>query len=164
MQTIIHIRDGLWSNLALIAFMLGLAALAVFLDYRFHGEVNIVVWFFAAIFVLFCGVPINSIRKPRSRLLVIDGDYLLWRIYNRKTGAVGLERRVPLSSIHGLKWVVPKHAQEGHDQMHAQLRFITAERNSLTLPDEFFAARYRRRIETALKQKLPTVKIVEELA
>lgn len=98
-------------------------------------------------------------------MLAIDGNHLLWRIYNRKTGAVNLERRVPISSIRGLKWIVPKPAdcKHGQDYANAQLRFITAQRSSLTLPSEFFAARYRRRIEAALKLKLPTLKIVEEL-
>ncbi len=158
MQTIVHIKDGLWSNLAAIAFALGLAVLAVWLDSTVHGEVSIVVWFFSGVFVLFCFLPIKRIRKPRSPLLAIDGNQLLWRINNRKTGAVALERRVPLRSIRGLKWVVPIPAdsRRGRDYANAQLRFITDERSSLTLPDEFCASAYRGRIEAALK-------IVEEL-
>ena len=165
MRTIVHIKDRLWSNLACIAFCLGLAAFAVWGDHRVHGKVSIFVWIFAGLFVLFCWIPIDAIRRPKSRLLAFDGSYLLWRIDNGKTREVILEKRLPLDSIRALKWVVPKPAdcRHGQDYANARLFFITAERSTHTLPDEFFPASHRRKIEAALKQELPTLTIVEKL-
>jgi hypothetical protein len=164
-QTIVHIKDGLWSNLAVIAFSLTFAAAAVWGDHCSHGEVSIFVWIFASIFVVFCWVPISAIRRPKSRLLAIDGSHLLWRIYDGKTKEAILERRLALSSIRALKWIVPTPAdsRRGQDYSNARLVFITAERGSHTLPDEFFPAAHRRKIEATLKQRIPNVNLVEEL-
>lgn len=164
METIVHIKDGLWSNLAVIVFSLTLAAAALWGDHYSHGEVSVLAWIFASIFVLFCWVPISAIRRPKSRLLAVDGSHLLWRIYDGKTKGVILERRLALSSIRALKWVVPTPADSrgGQDYTNARLLFITAERSSHTLPDEFFPAAHRRKIEAALKQSIPNVNIVEE--
>ena len=164
MQPILNIKDGLWGNLATIVFMLALAVLAVWLDYRSHGEVSIFVWAFAGAFVLFCWIPTNAIRKPKTRLLAFDGSHLLWRIYNGKTKEIILEKRLPLDSIRALKWIIPipPDCRRGQDYTSARLLFITAERSSHTLPDEFFPAAYRRKIEGALKQRLPGIEIVEK--
>lgn len=165
MRTIVQIEDGPWSNLATIAFCVGLAASAVWLNRRFHGKVSVFVWIFAGVFVLLCCIPIRAIRRPKSRLLAIDGRHLLWRIYNGKTGQMTLEHRLTLTSIRALKWVVPKPAdcRRGQDYANARLLFITDERSSHTLPAEFFPASYRHKIETALKQELPTLQILEKL-
>lgn len=146
-----------------MAFLLALAAGTVWGDHHLNGEVSVVVWIFASFFVLFCWIPIHAIRRPKSRLLAFDGASLLWRIHEEKSRRVLLEKRLAISSIRALKWVVPDSREEGHDFSHARLLFITAERSSHTLPDEFFPGLYRRKIEAALKQRLPDVKIVEQL-
>ena len=87
MQTIVPIKDGRWSNLAAIGFSLTVAGAALWGDHYSHAEVSIFVWIFASIFVLFCWVPISAIRRPKSRLLAMDGSHLLWRIYNGQTKA-----------------------------------------------------------------------------
>lgn len=162
-HAIVNIRDGLWGNLALIAFCLGLAGFAVWCDHTVHGEVSVLVWAFSGVFVLFCYIPVSAIRRPKSRVLAIDGDHLLWRMYNPKTGQVILEQRLALSSIRALKWVFPKWNRWGGEEVpDPGLLFITAERSSHTLPEEFFPARHRRRIEAALKQRIPDLKIVEK--
>lgn len=160
-----HSRGGLWGNLAAVAFCLGLAVFARWLDHRSHGEVSVFVWGLAGVFVLVCDIPVNAIRRPQSRLLAIEGRYLLWRISNRKTGQVALEHRLALDSIRALKWVVPMPADcsRGQDYGSARLLFITAERSTHTLPEQFFPAAYRRKIEAALKQELPALEIVEKL-
>ena len=165
MRTIVHIRDRLWSNLASIAFCLGLAASAVWLDHRFRGEVSIFIWIFAGLLVLFCWIPIDAIRRPRSRLLAFDGSWLLWRICDGKTREILLEKRLPLVSIRTLKWVVPRpeDCRHGQDHSNAQLFFVTAEGGTHRLPDEFFPAPHRRKIEAALKQEIPSLTIVEKL-
>jgi hypothetical protein len=166
MQPIVHIKDGLWGNLALMAFCLGLAAFAVWIDYKFHGEVSVYVWAFSAFFVLFCFVPISAIRRPRSRLLAIDGCHLLWRIYDPKTGQAAMECRLALHSIRALNWGFPKYEKWSGTETPSisgpSLVFITAERSSHTLPSEFFPASYRRRIEAVMKEKIPGLKIVEK--
>jgi hypothetical protein len=164
MQTIVAIKDGLWSNLAVIIFSLTLAAAALWSDHYSHGQISIFVWIFASIFVLFCWVPISAIRRPKSRVLAMDGSYLLWRIYDGKTSETILEKRLALSSIRALKWVVPTPAdcRRGQDYSRARLLFITTGRASHTLPEEFFPASHRRRIEAALKQRITSLDIVEE--
>lgn len=92
----------------------------------------------------------------------MDDSHLLWRIND---GKAIIERRLALRSIRALKWVVPTPADSlcGRDYTNARLLFITTERGSHALPDEFFPAAHRRKIEAALKQRIQNVNIVEEL-
>jgi hypothetical protein len=164
-QTILHIKDGLWGNLATIAFSLTLAAVAVWGDHYSHGEVSIFVWIFASIFVLFCWIPNSAIRRPRSRVLAFDSSHLLWRIYDGETQEAIFEKRLALSSIRVLRWIVatPANSRRSQDYSSARLLFVTAEHSSHTLPDEFFPAAHRQKTEAALKQRIPDLKIVENL-
>jgi hypothetical protein len=109
------------------------------------------------VFVLYCVGAISAIRRPKSRLLAIDGDDLLWRSYSQKTNETILEKRLALSSIQGLKWVGVE------DPHYNRLRFITSEGVSHTLPDEFFPASHRNKIETALKERVPGLEIMERV-
>jgi len=161
MRPIIHIKDGLWVNLAAIAFMLALASFAVWLDHRSHGEVSIFVWVLAGIFVLSCYFPIEDIRKPKSRLLVIEGDYLVWRIRG-KEGEGFREERIPLRQIRALEFVIPKDATLRNSRLIscAELYFVTGQ-GKRELPLDFFPGVYRDKIVAAIRQHVPTIQVLE---
>ena len=159
-QTVIHIRDGVWSNLALIVFCVGLAVCAAWLDYRSHGDVGVVAWIFGSVLVLFCAVPVCSIRNPRSCWLGVEGADLVWRISSGKTGQTLCEKRLPKSSVRGLAWVTPAPSTDA-EPAAPRLFIVTQNRGSHELPSEFFAACYRRKIETALREHIPGLAITE---
>jgi hypothetical protein len=163
-QTVVHIKDGLWGNLATIVFSLSLAVFAVWLDHRSHGEVSIFVWGFAGIFVLFCYIPIDAIRRPKSRLLAIDGDYLVWQTRSKESGRVN-EERLPLKSIRALEFITPRNAecQNSGNPAHARLLFVTAQRSKRELPSDFWPGIYRKRIIAAVRERVPDVEVVERL-
>jgi hypothetical protein len=161
MPPIIHIKEGVWVNLATIAFMLALAGFAVWLDHRSHGEVNVFVWVLAAVFVLACYFPIDDIRKSKSRLLIVEGDYLVWRIRG-KEGEGLREERIPLSQIRALEFVIPKDATSRNSRLIscAELYFITAQ-GKCELPLDFFPGVYRDKIVAAIRQHVPTIQVLE---
>jgi hypothetical protein len=163
-KPIIQIKDGLLGNLTTIVFSLAVAALAVWLDHRSHGEVSIFVWAFACVFVLFCYIPISDIRHPKSRTLLIEGDQLIWRIRDKEGEGVR-EERLPLRQIRGLRFVIPREAMVRRSRLLscAELYFITAQGSERALPVEFFPGVYRDRIVAAVRQHVPDVH-VEEVA
>jgi hypothetical protein len=162
MKPIIHVKDGLLGNLATIVFMLALAALAVWLDHRSHGEVSIIAWAFAAVFVLSCYFPFDNIRRPKSCILLIEGDQLVWRIRDKEGGGVR-EERLPLRQIRGLQFVIPKDATARRSRLLscAELYFVTAQGAKRELPLEFFPGVYRDRIVAAIRERVPDVQIEE---
>ena len=161
MQPIISIKDGILWNLATIALFLGLGALAIWVDHRSHGEVSIVVWIFSGIFVLFCYFPINSIRRPKSRMLAIEGDDLVWRIHSKEPGDCR-EERIPLRSVQTLEVVIAQ--EDGHSEISPEVKlyFITSQQNKRELPSEFFPGVYRKRIVAAIRQRIPDLRVVEK--
>lgn len=163
MQTVVHIKDGIWSNLACIGFMLGLSALTAWLDYRSHGEVSIFAWLMCAIWLLFCYIPIDAIRKPKSRLLAIDGDFLVWRIRTKESETVR-EERLPLRSIRALEFVLPQSALSSNSRLEsfAELFFITTHGQRRELPSDFFPGVYRKKIIAAIQQHVPNVEVLEK--
>ena len=161
MKPIIYLKDGLLGNLATILLMLALAALAVWLDHRSHGEVSIFVWAFAAVLVLFCCIPFDHIRHPKSRTLLIEGDQLVWRIRDKEGDRVR-EERLPLRQIRGLQFVIPQDATARHSRLLscAELYFITPQ-GRRGLPPEFFPGVHRNRIVTAVREHVPDVQVEE---
>jgi hypothetical protein len=161
-QPIIHINDGLWANLATIAFLLALSAFAMWLDHRSHGEVSVFAWIFSALFVLFCYVPLDAIRKPKSRWLAIEGDDLVWRIRTKESEAV-CEGRLPLRSLRTLEFVIPKEVLAPRSRLNscAELFFITVHGSRHELPLDFLPGVYREKIVAAMQQHVPNVQIVE---
>lgn len=161
MKPIIEIKDGLFGNFATIVFMLALAALAVWLDRRSHGQVSIVVWTVAAVFTVFCYIPIDSIRHPKSRTLFIDDDCLVWRIRD-KEGEATREERLPLRQIRELRFVIPGDATRRASLLSsAELYFITAQGTEHELPLDFYPGVYRDRIVAAIRERVPGVHIEE---
>lgn len=162
MQPIINIKDGLWGNLAIIVFSLVIAVLPVWHDYRMHGEVSIFVWAFAAVFVLFCYIPIGNIRKPIARTLLIEGDYLVWRIREKEAEGVR-EERIPLRQIHALEFVIPKDTNAIQSRLPscAELYFVTAQGGKRELPLDFFPGVNRDKIVAAIRQHVPGLSVKE---
>ena len=164
MKPIIQIKDGLLGNLATIVFMLALAALAVWLDRRSHGEVSIIVWTVAVAFVLTCYFPIDNIRRPKSCILLIEGDQLVWRVRDQEGEGVR-EERLPLRQIRGLQFVIPKDSSARRSRLLscAELYFVMTQGAKRELPLEFFPGVYRDRIVAAVQKHVPNVQ-VEEVA
>jgi hypothetical protein len=162
MKPIIHIKDSLWGNLATTVFLLALAACAVWLDYHSHGTVSIVVWIFAALFVLFCYIPLDHIRHPKSRTLLIEDSQLVWRV-RAKDGEAVLEERLPLRQICALRFVIPSSTNPRRklQRSYADLYFITLQGLQRELPPEFFPGVYRDRIITAVREHIPNVQVEE---
>ena len=162
MKPIIHIKDGLLGNLATIVFLLALAALAVWLDHRSHGEVSIFVWVFAGLFVLCCYFPLDNIRRPKSCMLLIEGDQLVWRIRDKEGQGIRVER-LPLRQIRRLRFVIPSEVMARRSRLLscAELYFITAQGAERELPLEFFPGVYRDRIVAAIRERVPDVQIEE---
>jgi hypothetical protein len=165
MQTIVHRKDGLWSNIAAIVFMLCLAGFAIWIDHRQHGSVSFFVWVICAAWLLFCYIPIDSIRKPKSWLLAIDGDFLVWRVRSKESGAAQ-ERRIPLKSLRTLKFVMPQSALSNNSRLGGweDLVFIDMHGNRYELPSEFFAGVYRKKIVSMIRERLPNIEVQETRA
>ena len=97
MKPIIYIKEGLLGNLATIAFMLGLATLVIWLGKHSQYEATIPTRIVAGIFVLCCYFPLDNIRHPKARTLLIEGDEIVWRIRGQEGGdKVVQEERLPL--------------------------------------------------------------------
>jgi hypothetical protein len=161
MKPIIHIKEGLLGNLAAILFMLALAILFVWLYRRSHGEVSSSVWVFSALFVLCCYFPLDNIRKPRSRTLLIEGDQLIWRVRDKEGEGRTREERLPLRQIRALHFVIPRDSTGSRLLSCAELYFITAQGSKRELPLDFFPGVYRDRIVTAVRQHVPDLQVVE---
>lgn len=164
MKPIIHLKEGLLSNGVTIVFLLALAALSVWLDHRSHGEVSVVVWVFAGLFVLGCYFPLANIRSPKSRTLLIEGDQLVWRVRDKEGEGVR-EERLPLRQIRRLQFVVPARPYAPNSRLIscAELYFVTAQGAKRELPLDFFPGVYRERIIAAVREHVPEVQ-VEEVA
>ena len=162
MQPIIQIRDGVLGNLATIFFSLALGAFAVWLDHRVHGEVSIFVWAFALFFAVFCYIPISNIRRPKSRTLLIEGDYLVWRIRDKEAEEVR-EERIPVRQIRALEFVIPKEANAGRSHLlsSAELYFVTAQGSKRELPLDFFPGVHRDKIVAAIREHVPNLSVKE---
>ncbi len=162
MKPIIQLKEGLLSNIAAILFMLALAAFSIWLDRRSHGEVSKVAWVFAGLFVLVCYFPIENIRRPKLRTLLIEGDQLVWRVRDKEGDGVR-EERLPLRQIRGLQFVIPKDATARRSRLLscAELYFVTAEGGKRELPLEFFPGVYRDRIVAAVREHVPDVQVEE---
>jgi hypothetical protein len=160
MKPIIQIKEGLLGNLAAILFLLALAAFVVWLDRYSHGEVQIGVWVFAAIFVLCCYFPLDNIRRPRSRTLLIEGDQLVWRIRD-KEGEKTREERLLLHQIRRLHFVIPRDTTGSRLPSCAELYFITSQGAKRELPLDFFPGVYRDRIVTAVREHVPDLQVVD---
>ncbi len=163
MKPIIHLKEGLLGNFTTVAFLLALAATAVWLDHRSHGEVSIFTWVLAALFLLSCYFPIANIRTPKSRTLSIEDSQLVWRIRD-KEGEDFREERLPLKQIRGLQFVIPREVgvRNSHLLSCAVLYFVTPD-GRRELPSDFFPGVYRERIVAAIREHIPDVQ-VEEVA
>lgn len=164
MQTIVHIKDGLWVNLTTIAFLFALTAFSVWFDHRSNGAVSPITWFFGLVMLLCCYFPITSIREPKSCQLGIDGEFLVWRIRAEGSKAVQ-EERFPLNSIRALEFIIPQEAGSSSSRLDscAQLFFVTVHRNRHELPSDFFPGVHRNQIVAAIQQHVPGVQVVEKL-
>lgn len=156
MKPIIHLKDGIFGNFVTIVFLLGLAWLAVWLDHKFNSEVSLIAWIFAGVFALGCYFPVAEILTPKSRTLAIDGDFLVWQIQEGKSGGIQ-ETKLLLGQIRALEFLVPR---EGAASC-AELFFIDIHGNRHALPTEFFPGVHRGKIESAVRQRVPALKVME---
>ncbi len=156
MKPIIHLKDGILGNAVTIVFLLGLAWLVVWLDHKFNSEVSLIAWIFAGIFALGCCFPVAEILTPKSRTLTIDEDFLVWQTQEGKSGGIQ-ETKLPLGQIRALEFVVPR---EGGASC-AELFFIDIQGNRHALPTEFFPGIYRKKIESAVRQRVPALEVIE---
>ena len=156
MKPIIHLKDGIFGNAVTIIFLLGLAWLSVWLDHKFNSEVRLIAWIFAGIFTLACYFPMDEIRRPKCRTLAIDGHLLVWRSREGRDGETQ-ETKLPLGQIRALEFLVPR---EGGAAC-AELFFVDIHGNRHALPMEFFPGVYRDQIVSAVRQRVPALKVME---
>ena len=165
MKPIIEIKDGLWGNLATIAFLLAISALAIWLGHRSNnGAAPFACWFFSAGMVLCCYLPIDAIRKPRTRSLSIEGDDLVWRVRSAE-GEKPTEDRIPLQELRALEFVIPRRYGDRSSRLQsdAELYLIPAKGEKRELPLDFFPGVHRDKIVAAIKERVPDIQVVESV-
>ena len=113
---------------------------------------------FAAVLILVSLVLLRSAFQPkRDQWLTIDADAVRWRV-RRGTEPV-VNQRIPLNSIQSCKIVTTPNSGDAVPPI--DLYFVLRDGSEKQVPREFSPALHRERIEDALREQLPNLKIQE---
>jgi hypothetical protein len=160
-HTILYIKDGFLRNVGTIIFLLGLSVFSAWIGVRSNIDVftTSIVWAGCAFWILFCMVPLKAILRPKSRLLAIDGDDLVWQIRDGRSKTLN-EQRIPWRSVRALEFVVARRRGLRDPRGHpfADLRFISLQ-GAHELPPGFFPGFHRKKIIAEIRRYLPAVQV-----
>jgi hypothetical protein len=166
MKVILDVKDGRTGNvlgiLSAWAWAGGMVWLAV---YRDDG---MLLYFFAPLCCVASLVVshgwFQNIRHPKSGVLAIDGDRLVWMMRQKEEGEVQ-KLSLPLRSITGLEVVLPRMDGEPNTRNYvlAELFLRDIHGNRHRLPAALHPAVYRKKIIAALQEAIPALKVSERI-
>ena len=160
METIIDIKDGRIGNLGALLFLYGLSGLVIWAIVHWRlgwvaavfGVVVIGIWFLVSLIFVY------RMFRPKRRTLRLHSNELVWSV---KFGSSPEEQcRTELGTIRKLRFVHARvTAGEGPDVSQPSLVFVLRDGSRRELPSGFLAGSYRKRIETALRKRIPGLAI-----
>jgi len=161
MQELIKIRDGLISNLLVIAFLLALSAFAFSFVLRDRNATGYIMVLFGIGWLLSCYFPLHSILKPKACHMFIDAKQLSWVVADDDEQKQ--ETRIPLNSIKELELVFPVVTGSIHSKRQhlAQVFVVTKQGISHEVPSDLYPGVYWNRIVNGIKLHVPNVLISE---
>jgi hypothetical protein len=164
-RIIVHVKEGVISNLICILFLLSLCVFTVFWAVT-HKDTLLpfAAPFFCFAWLFVCYVCLRNIRNPKSCVLAIDGDRLVWILRTAESGK-SEEGSIPLQAIETLEFVLPATRYPNNARLHsmAELYIVDVDGNRVLLPTELFPGVYRKKITEAIRQEKPTVRVVERV-
>lgn len=162
-KTIVCVKDGIVANVATIAFTFSLCALVIWLTWRTDNPVAKIAVPFVCFFWLIFGAygSFQNIRSPKSCLLAIRNDQLVWILRQQEAGPTE-EQSIPLREIDTLEFVLPETGMNvGRPIALAELFVLDIHGNRHHLPIELWPGVNREKIVAAIQMEKPAIKVVE---
>ena len=164
-KQIVCVKDGIVANVVTISFTFFLCALIIWLIWRADNPVAKIAAPFFCFFWLLFGVygSFQNIRNPKSCLLVIRNDQLVWILRKKESGPTE-EQGIPLQKIDTLEFVLPETGMNvGRPNALAELFILDVHGNRHHLPIELWPGVNREKIVDAIQRQNPTIKVVERV-
>lgn len=161
-HVIVQVKDGVASNLACLAFIVCLCAFVIWWGTTHDRVLLLVAPIFCIVWLYVGYVCVRNIRHPKSAMLAVEGDRLIWKLHNRESQEE-VAASIILKSIATIEFVLPQIRFENklRHKALAQLFVVDVHGNRRQLPEELWPGVYQKRISIALKQYLPNIQIIE---
>lgn len=162
-KVIVETREGVISNVIGILFLLSLCALLITLAVKRDDFIlRVVTPVFCLGWLFGCYIFWDNIRNPKTIILAIDGNRLVW-VLRQKKSIHDEEQGILLCSIAALEFVrkVPKYTSSGLNLSSTELLVVDVHGQHLSLPEELRPDLYRQRIIDAILAANPAVSIID---
>jgi hypothetical protein len=172
MKPIVQVKEGRLGSVLVFPFILCLCGFAVWCHFHFGRPTNIETTFICAVWLAFLYFPIDAILHPKSGELLIDGDDLVWIVRAGEGVDKAVTRdSIPLGGIATVEIIFPlKHSGDAivetgvsRDYSGAQLFLISKSGERKSLPVELWPGVYFKHIVGALRERIPSLRVVEKI-
>lgn len=171
MKPIIHVKEGLLGTVLVFPFILALFGFTVWCHFHLGRPNGLQTVFMCGLWLATLYFPIDALLHPKSAELLIEGNQLIWSVRAGEGADKAVTRdAVPLHWIATLEIVFPiKHSGDAiiateisRDYSEAQLSVVGKTGERKTLPAELWPGVYYQKIVSALRERIPDLRVVEK--